>query len=96
MSDSPFEMPITDRLNLDSFQPHELAFLVPHYLDECRRQAIEEVRLVHGRHLAEYVVEVHEHLAQRRDVIEFHPDREENGWYQETVVSLSIDEALDT
>jgi DNA-nicking Smr family endonuclease len=45
----PIELPITDVLDLHSFQPREVADLVRDYLDAARERGLQELRIVHGK-----------------------------------------------
>lgn len=41
--------PITDTLDLHTFNPKDLKDLLPDYLEECRKKGILEVRIIHGK-----------------------------------------------
>ena len=43
------DMPISDMLDLHHFSPKDLKFLLPEYLEECRKAGILEIRVVHGK-----------------------------------------------
>ena len=42
-------MPIDGTLDLHTFSPKDVKELVPDYLEECLKQNILEVRIVHGK-----------------------------------------------
>ncbi len=45
----PFEIEITDSLDLHSFQPRDVASVVETYLDEARKKGFQTVRIIHGK-----------------------------------------------
>jgi DNA-nicking Smr family endonuclease len=49
ITDEPFELPIDGVLDLHAFRSEEVKNLVPEYLEECRRQGILQVRIIHGK-----------------------------------------------
>ncbi len=42
-------MPITDQLDLHAFSPAELDCLLEDYLEECVKEGIGQVRIIHGK-----------------------------------------------
>ena len=86
----PFEQPITDRLNLNAFQPDEVEFLVQDYLAECRKQGIKEVHLVHERDTIGHLLSnIHEILERLPGVVEYRlAGKGGDDWWNETVVIL--------
>lgn len=49
MDEEPHRIPITPELDLHTFRPSELGELLPAYFDECRREGIFSVRVIHGK-----------------------------------------------
>ncbi|MDZ4287495.1 MAG: Smr/MutS family protein [Prosthecobacter sp.] len=49
MADDPIRIPITDELDLHTFQPQEVGELLVDYLGECQKKGIFNVRVVHGK-----------------------------------------------
>ena len=47
--DEPVEIPITDTLDLHSFQASEVRGVAEEYLREARKAGLRQVRLIHGR-----------------------------------------------
>jgi len=47
--DEPQEVPITSELDLHTFRPSEIGELLPAYFEECRRNGILSVRVIHGK-----------------------------------------------
>jgi DNA-nicking Smr family endonuclease len=47
--DAPFEIPITEELDLHTFAPRDIPSVVEEYVHACREEGLRLVRLVHGR-----------------------------------------------
>jgi len=45
----PVRIPIDGVLDLHAFRAEEVKGLVPEYLEECRKQGIYQVRIIHGK-----------------------------------------------
>ena len=45
----PIPLPIDGTLDLHTFRPNEVKDLVPDYLEECRREGITQIRIIHGK-----------------------------------------------
>jgi len=45
----PVDLPITDSIDLHTFQPGEIADLVKEYLHQALLRGYREVRIIHGR-----------------------------------------------
>lgn len=45
----PFEIEITDTLDLHSFKPNEVRKVTEVFLDEARRKGFATVRIIHGK-----------------------------------------------
>ncbi|MBW1697830.1 MAG: Smr/MutS family protein [Deltaproteobacteria bacterium] len=45
----PIKIPITDVLDLHTFQPKEISSLLDDYLSECVKAGIPSVRIIHGK-----------------------------------------------
>ncbi|MBA3601820.1 MAG: Smr/MutS family protein, partial [Acidobacteria bacterium] len=45
----PFELEITDTLDLHAFAPRDVKLVVETYLTEARKKNIKVVRLIHGK-----------------------------------------------
>jgi DNA-nicking Smr family endonuclease len=47
--DEPFEIEITDSLDLHAFQPRDVKAVVTEYLKEARKKGFRIVRIIHGK-----------------------------------------------
>ena len=47
--DEPLVLPIDGVLDLHTFHPKEIKDLVPEYIEECRRNGIYHLRIIHGK-----------------------------------------------
>jgi len=45
----PVHIPINGTLDLHAFHPSDIKYLIPDYLEECRRKNILQVRIIHGK-----------------------------------------------
>jgi dsDNA-specific endonuclease/ATPase MutS2 len=83
MSDpgEPFELAITDVLDLHSFPPSEVGDLVRDYLDEVCARDFDQVRIIHGRGIGSLRKTVRTILERDDRVIEFgDAPAEAGGW----------------
>jgi len=88
----PFEVPITDVLDLHTFQPGEVPELLADYLQACIDAGLFSVRIIHGKGSGR--------LKQRvREILEKHPlvvsvadaPPEAGGWGATRVVLKPVD-----
>ncbi len=89
--DSPIEPirhPITDSLDLHTFQPKEVKDLIEDYLKECLRSGIHEVRIIHGKGSGTLRQVVHSVLKRSAMVESFHLAPPEAGSWGATIVRL--------
>lgn len=45
----PIQIPITDELDLHTFDPHDLPNLIDDYIEACQEKGIFSVRIIHGK-----------------------------------------------
>lgn len=82
------ELPIDGILDLHSFRPAEVKFLIPDYLAECRKRGIFEVRIIHGKGLGKLQRSVHALLGRLPEVVQFRLAGEDRGGWGATLVRL--------
>jgi len=49
LSDEPFEIEITDSIDLHAFSPRDIPAVVREYLNEARKKGFRVVRIIHGK-----------------------------------------------
>ena len=84
----PVVVPITDELDLPTFNPRDLAVLLPEYLTACREQGITSVRIVHGKGHGILRQRVHAILKKDARVLSFGDAPAEAGGWGATRVNL--------
>lgn len=82
------QIPIDGVLNLHNFSPKDLKYLIPDYLEECRRVDIFQVRIIHGKGIGNLRRTVHAILAGLPDVEKFKLADERRGGWGATLVEL--------
>ncbi len=74
-------IPITGTLDLHTFNPREINDLLFDYLNECIRQGILEVKIIHGKGTGMLRDRVHKLLASWDFVLDFRlADARSGGW----------------
>jgi DNA-nicking Smr family endonuclease len=79
--EQPIELPLDGVLDLHTFQPRDVADLVPTWLDACSAAGLWELRIIHGKGQGVLRRTVHAILSRRADVVGYGlapPDR--GGW----------------
>ena len=79
---------IDGTLDLHQFSPKDVKYLVPDYLDECRRKGIHEVRIIHGKGKGVLRRTVHAILDRLDYVVDFRLDDKVIGNWGATVARL--------
>jgi DNA-nicking Smr family endonuclease len=91
-ADPPFDEPVVlrfnDVLDLHPFEPKDIPSVVEEFLEECRRNQILEVRLIHGRGTGTQRAIVRSLLNRHPAVISFKDAPPEAGGWGATIVSL--------
>ena len=82
------ELPIDGTLDLHTFRPSEVRELIPDYLQECRKRAILDVRIVHGKGTGQLQRKVHSILKRLPEVASFRLAGEDAGGWGATLVRL--------
>lgn len=83
------EVEIDGVLDLHTFHPREAKDLVSHYLQECYRRGIAEVRIIHGKGTGSLRRQVHSVLERHPNVISFTTPTDSSSWGA-TVVTLDL------
>lgn len=89
---NPIELPIDGTLDLHAFRPAEVKFLIPEYLEECRKKGIGQVRIVHGKGTGALRRTVHALLERMDMVVSFRLGDETSGFWGATLVTLRTEE----
>ena len=84
----PVELKIDGVLDLHTFQPREVKYLVPDYLDLCLAKGILEVRIIHGKGTGTMRRTVHAILGRIPEVASFKTAPENAGGWGATLVTL--------
>ena len=84
----PVQYPITDSLDLHTFHPKEVKPLLEDYLNECVKQGIREVRIIHGKGSGTLRQVVHHVLRHSKLVVSFRLAPPEAGSWGATTAKL--------
>ncbi len=87
----PIVLPISDVLDLHTFQPREVPELIDDYLTACAAEGILEVRIVHGKGTGVLRERVHHILRRHRLVARFEAAPAGAGGWGATLVRLKVD-----
>ena len=82
------EVPIDGTLDLHNFSPKDLKYLIPDYLEECRKNNIFQVRIIHGKGIGNLRRTVHSILKKIPAVQSFRLAGEGGGSWGATLVDL--------
>ena len=82
------KVPIDGVLDLHNFYPKDLKYLLPDYLEECRKANIFQVRIIHGKGIGNLRRTVHAILGRLSVVKEFKLADETGGGWGATLVEL--------
>jgi dsDNA-specific endonuclease/ATPase MutS2 len=84
----PIQYPITDSIDLHTFQPKEVKELLEDYLNECVRLRFQEVKVIHGKGSGVLRQIVHKVLKKSPLVKSFQLAPPEAGAWGATIVTL--------
>jgi DNA-nicking Smr family endonuclease len=82
------ELPIDGILDLHSFRPSEVKYLIPDYIEECRKRGIFDIRIIHGKGMGKLQRSVHALLERHPDVVGFRLAGEDRGGWGATLAQL--------
>ncbi len=88
----PVILPVDGILDLHCFRPREVKDLVPEYLRECRKRAILQVRIIHGKGTGTLRRTVHAILERLEGVKSFQMAGQDAGSWGATLVVLQAEE----
>jgi DNA-nicking Smr family endonuclease len=89
-SEEPVPYPITDEIDLHTFQPGEVAGLLEDYFAECQNRGWHRVRVVHGKGSGALRETVHTCLRRSPRVARFALGDERSGGWGATLVWLHV------
>ena len=89
--DEPFELEITDVLDLHTVPPRDVREAVEAYLDEARVRGFRFVRIIHGRGIGVQRETVRAVLARTPFVQQFSDAPSEAGGWGATIATLSLE-----
>ena len=84
----PIRMEIDGTLDLHTFSPKDLKYLIPDYLDECYKRRIFQVKIIHGKGKGNLRRSVHALLDRNPIVAGYRLADLFNGSWGATVVEL--------
>ena len=82
------KVPIDGVLDLHNFSPKDFKYLLPDYLEECRKANIFQVRIIHGKGIGNLRRTVHAILGRLPEVDHFKLADERGGGWGATLVKL--------
>ncbi|WP_440999402.1 Smr/MutS family protein [Fodinibius sp. SL11] len=86
----PTEMLIDGTLDLHTFKPQELGSLIPNYINECLKEEIYKIRIIHGKGKGNLRRSVHALLDRNERVISYSLANDRSGWGA-TIATLKKD-----
>lgn len=81
------KLPIDGTLDLHTFRPDDLGSLIPTYIEECLKEDIYEIRIIHGKGTGNLRRSVHALLDRNPHVKTYSLANDRSGWGA-TIVSL--------
>lgn len=84
---SPQKLPIDGIFDLHTFNPEDLGSLIPQYIQECLKEGIHEIRIIHGKGTGNLRRSVHALLERNPHVQSYSLAGDRSGWGA-TIVSL--------
>ena len=87
----PVVLEINGVLDLHAFSPKDLKTLIPDYLEECRKEGIADIKIIHGKGRGNIRRSVHALLARQPFVASYRQADLQDGSWGATIVRLKID-----
>ncbi|HQZ83900.1 MAG TPA: Smr/MutS family protein [Pyrinomonadaceae bacterium] len=88
--EEPFEVEITDSIDLHSFRPADVRSVVEEYLAEAHKRGFRIVRLIHGKGVGVQREIVRKVLSETDFVKEFKNAPEFSGSWGSTIAELDV------
>ena len=88
--EEPFEIDITDSLDLHAFHPKDVKAVTIAYLEEARRKGFTVVRLIHGKGVGVQREIVRSVLSETSFVKKFRSGDEFSGGWGATIAELDV------
>ncbi len=89
-ADEPFEIEITDSLDLHAFSPKDVKAVTIAYLEEARKKRFRVVRLIHGKGIGVQRETVRSILSETSFVTKFKSGDEFSGGWGATIAELDV------
>lgn len=86
--DDPIEIPINGELDLHTFRPSDIKYLLEDYFDACQEKGLRQVRVIHGKGIGTLRETVHAHLKKSERVASFRLGDQSSGGWGATLVEL--------
>jgi len=87
-ANEPFEIEITDTIDLHAFHPRDVRAVVTEYLNEARKKGIRVVRIIHGKGIGVQRETVRKVLAETDFVKSYKSASEFLGSWGATIATL--------
>ena len=88
MPDKPVNLPIDGTLDLHTFNPRDLKTLIPDYIEECRKNEVFHLRIIHGKGTGTLRRTVHALLDKNPHVINYKLAGNDGGSWGATLVTI--------
>lgn len=88
--EEPFEIEITDSLDLHAFRPKDVKAVTIAYLEEARKKGFRVVRLIHGKGIGVQREIVRGVLSETSFVKKFRSGDEFSGGWGATIAELEV------
>ncbi|WP_445666212.1 Smr/MutS family protein [Fodinibius sp. AD559] len=86
----PKKIPIDGTLDLHTFKPEELGSLIPDYIDECLKEDIYEIRIIHGKGTGNLRRSVHALLDRNDNVQSYSLASDRSGWGATIAILIKV------
>ena len=90
--DDPIEIPINGELDLHTFRPSDINYLLEDYFDACQEKGLKQVRMIHGKGIGTLRETVHAHLKKSEQVASFRLGDQSSGGWGATLVELKSED----